>query len=397
MTDKDKSKNQDDDFIVHENEIIDNKNEDLKALDRNLIHSANKRGLNKKVKAFLALVSFALVAILMLIIGLSQAFKKSDAKAVTPTKEETEPYNRDNSGTYLNNLKNDIARSITEIKDREMDKEKKAAQEKEETQEPPVILPVQNNVSSSFDNNNSGDKPLTPEQRRLQGSVLVDFHENTRNESQINDEGDDSDFLQGATFNNGSVKKVKNRQYLLSAATSISCVLKTKIVTSYPSVTLCQITKDIYSDDGKTVLIRKGAQLQGEQTKVMQQGIARVFVNWTTVKDENINVRIDALGADSLGASGLPAWVDSHFWDRFKGAILLSFIQDAISAGTSQLAKQNNSTVNMSNTENSTKEIAKMALENSINIAPTAYVNQGEMLTVIVPRNIDFSSIFEVR
>ncbi|PAV06568.1 hypothetical protein CBG25_05550 [Arsenophonus sp. ENCA] len=69
MTDKDKNKNQDDNFIVHQNEIIDNDNEDVKALDRNLIHSANKRGLNKKVKAFLALVSFAVVAILMLIIG----------------------------------------------------------------------------------------------------------------------------------------------------------------------------------------------------------------------------------------------------------------------------------------------------------------------------------------
>ncbi|ENM7399772.1 conjugal transfer protein TrbI, partial [Escherichia coli] len=42
-------------------------------------------------------------------------------------------------------------------------------------------------------------------------------------------------------------------------------------------------------------------------------------------------------------------------------------------------------------------ELAKTTLDNSINIPPTGYVNQGEMLTVIVPRNIDFSSVYGVR
>lgn len=60
----------------------------------------------------------------------------------------------------------------------------------------------------------------------------------------------------------------------------------------------------MYSDDGSTVLIRGGAQFQGEQTKVITQGVARVFMNWTTVKDGNIRVRIDALGADGLGVRG---------------------------------------------------------------------------------------------
>ncbi|MBA1970049.1 conjugal transfer protein TraI, partial [Escherichia coli] len=87
---------------------------------------------------------------------------------------------------------------------------------------------------------------------------------------------------------------------------ALSCVLKTKIVTSYPGITMCQLTRDVWSDNGEVLLARKGALLIGEQNKVMTQGVARVFVNWTTLKDENVNVRIGALGTDSLGASGLP-------------------------------------------------------------------------------------------
>ncbi|UUF22324.1 TrbI/VirB10 family protein [Escherichia coli] len=90
------------------------------------------------------------------------------------------------------------------------------------------------------------------------------------------------------------------------------------------------VTRDVWSDNGEVLLARKGALLIGEQNKVMTQGVARVFVNWTTLKDENVNVRIGALGTDSLGASGLPAWVDNHFGQRFGGALLLSLLGDGL-------------------------------------------------------------------
>ncbi|WP_250146336.1 TrbI/VirB10 family protein [Escherichia coli] len=41
-------------------------------------------------------------------------------------------------------------------------------------------------------------------------------------------------------------------------------------------------------------------------------------------------MRIGALGTDSLGASGLPAWVDNHFGQRFGGALLLSLLGDGL-------------------------------------------------------------------
>ncbi|EMX3307234.1 TrbI/VirB10 family protein [Salmonella enterica] len=405
MTDKNQTDN--DQYVVEESDIVDTEHVDTDAQDRNLIHSGKKRS-NKKVKAFFALAVFALVAMLAAVIGMANFFKKSSVEKVPPTKAETEIYTREARSGSLDDMKKNIASTVDEMKANvkgEAEPESAPEDKKDDRTEPPVTLPAETSTT-----NGNGDQPPTPAQRRLLGEVLIGDDKITQSQKQPEAGQSDlppgaarqarqqsGDFLQGADFPDGYVSKVLNRKYLLSAATSIPCVLKTKIVTSYPGVTMCQVTKDVYSDDGSTVLIRGGAQFQGEQTKVITQGVARVFVNWTTVKDGNIRVRIDALGADGLGASGVPAWIDSHFWERFGGALMLSFIDDALAAGTSQLSKQGDSQFTMNNTTGTSSELAKTTLDNTINIPPTAYVNQGEMLSVIVPRNIDFSTVYEVK
>ena len=255
----------------------------------------------------------------------------------------------------------------------------------------------QNHANQSSNSNSQEDRPLPKHLRVLGGETLVKL-DNAQTPPPQN--ADSDDFLKGGSFANGSVSVIKNRKWLLSAGTSLSCVLKTKIVTAYPGVTMCQLTKDVYSDNGEMLLARAGSMLIGEQKQAVSQGMARVFVTWTNIKDGNINVRIDALGADGLGASGLPAWIDNHFWERFGSTMLLSFIDDALAAASTHLAKtgaSDSNAISFDNTNNAGQKMAEIALENSINIPPTAYINQGELLTVIVPRNIDFSSVYEIR
>ncbi|WP_322100190.1 TrbI/VirB10 family protein, partial [Pseudomonas aeruginosa] len=51
----------------------------------------------------------------------------------------------------------------------------------------------------------------------------------------------------------------------------------------------------------------------------------------------------------------------------------------------------------VNNTESSVENMADRALENSINIPPTAYILPGTVMTVVVARDIDFSTVFENR
>lgn len=237
--------------------------------------------------------------------------------------------------------------------------------------------------------------PLTPAQRKLQGETLVNLGKDTKSDNVPQNQGGAmNDSLRGESYSDGKVGLLGNKDYLLVHGTQLPCVLKTKIVTTYKGLVLCQLTKDIYSANAATLLLRRGTTFFGEQKVAVGQGQARVFLNWTEADTpEGVTVRMDSLGTDSLGASGAEAWVDNHYAERFGGAIMLSFIDDLFATAANATSK-NNSDVSIDNTTSNAESMASKALDNTINIPPTAYINQGEMMNILVPRNIDFSSVY---
>jgi type IV secretion system protein VirB10 len=49
------------------------------------------------------------------------------------------------------------------------------------------------------------------------------------------------------------------------------------------------------------------------------------------------------------------------------------------------------------NTRAATAEMAKTTLDNSINIPPTLYLNQGDVIGIMTGTDIDFSSVWQLR
>ena len=109
---------------------------------------------------------------------------------------------------------------------------------------------------------------------------------------------------------------------------------------------------------------------------------------------KGVSVNVDSPATGQLGEMGVGARVNNHFGKRFGGAIMLSLIQDAISAGTTHLEKDK-SKAGQTTIEN-TSSIAEKALENSINIPPTAIIHQGTLINILVNRDVDFSSVYGV-
>ena len=181
--------------------------------------------------------------------------------------------------------------------------------------------------------------------------------------------------------------------YLLTRGTGIPCTTTTKIVTTYPGLTRCQVDKDVYSANGKTLLIERGSTVLGEQNSALTQGQARVFAIWSELETTTgVTVQLDSPGGDSLGASGHPARVDNHFWKRIGGAVMVSMIDDVIGAYS---RRSNNSNVTFESTTESAQDIATQILQNNINIPPTGYVNQGAQIMIYVARDVDFSHVYE--
>jgi type IV secretion system protein VirB10 len=184
-----------------------------------------------------------------------------------------------------------------------------------------------------------------------------------------------------------------NRNMTLAKGVFIDCVLQTKLDTTVPGMTSCIVSRNIYSDNGKVLLIERGSLATGEYQSNMRQGMARIFVLWNRIKTPNgVTIALDSPGADPLGGSGLPGYIDTHFWERFGGALMLSLVDDMAAAAT----RNNGGGNNFNNTSQGAQNAASEALKNTINIPPTLYKNQGERVGIFVARDLDFSSVYDV-
>ncbi|WP_233860031.1 TrbI/VirB10 family protein [Paraburkholderia sp. HD33-4] len=185
-----------------------------------------------------------------------------------------------------------------------------------------------------------------------------------------------------------------NRHYLISRNTMIRCGQATAIRTDRPGLIGCPIAQDVWSDDGTTLLVRKGAIAKGETRDAVMQGQGVIGAIWDEIDDGDVHIPLNSPATDTLGAAGIPAYVDEHFWLRFKGALTVSLIGD-FGQALANKATGAGQTITFTNSSNATQEVAAETLRSTINIPPTAYSNQGSLINIFVARDIDLRSVYE--
>ncbi|MCT6881054.1 MAG: type IV secretion system protein VirB10 [Snodgrassella alvi] len=193
-----------------------------------------------------------------------------------------------------------------------------------------------------------------------------------------------------------------NLNLVLTKGTFIQCYLKTKLDTQVAGMVSCVIPRDIYSANGRVILIEKGSEVTGEFQKAAAMGMNRIFVLWTRITTpKGIFINIDSPATDTLGGSGLTGKVNNHWWKRFGNALLFSMIQDGMASGFERLSKNDkngdNSNVVYSNSQNTSDEIVKEILKSTSNIPPTIYKNQGDAVGIYLARDLNFASVYKLR
>lgn len=185
------------------------------------------------------------------------------------------------------------------------------------------------------------------------------------------------------------------REFLLSKGAFIDCTLETAIDSSLPGMTTCITATDTFSADGQVVLLERGTKLVGETRGQVQPGGARLFVLWTEARTPTgVVVPLASEGSDELGRAGLAGEVNRHFWDRFGAAILISVLNGAVQAGA-QSASGNGGTVILNPT--GSQDVMTEVLKSTVAIAPTVTKQQGDRIEVLVARDLDFRSVYELR
>jgi type IV secretion system protein VirB10 len=222
--------------------------------------------------------------------------------------------------------------------------------------------------------------------------------------------GDDrsSKFLAAASSigdRGAKAKKIERIDALVPEGTLIPGILETAIASDLPGQARAIVSQDVYSFDGRRILIPTGTRLIGEYQSEITRGQTRIFVVWTRMlRDDGVSVRLNSIGADSLGRAGLTGRVDKKFRERFGSAILLSIVGAGASyltgygseaaAGDSDDA-QNAEELARETLAQTFSDMANQALGDSLRIAPTISVNQGERIFVFVRQDLDFSAMYE--
>jgi type IV secretion system protein VirB10 len=221
-------------------------------------------------------------------------------------------------------------------------------------------------------------------------------------------------------------EKIRRTDALIPQGTMIRGVLETAIQSDLPGMVRGITSEDVYSFDGRRILIPKGTMLTGEYRSGLARGQTRVLIIWTRVlRSDGVSLALGSYGTDDLGRSGLTGDVDRHYLERFGSAILLTMV-GGVSQYVAGLGENNNNqnqqtqtsytdpvtgkvvtvTSQPSYTQNNARQIgaqtsasmmnqiASEALKDSVNIPPTVYVDQGTPIIVFVRRDLDFSSLY---
>lgn len=245
--------------------------------------------------------------------------------------------------------------------------------------------------------------PVT--QRRLTSGLRADQNKtgstgagSTKAAASASDSGPMANKLQPLKLATARASRLANRDFLLTQGAMIDCGMDTKLVSAQAGMISCYATREVRSTSGRVALIDPGTKFTGYQQSVLAQGQPRIGVVWSRLEPPSgVVISLDSPGTGSLGEAGLDGYIDTHFAERFGGAIMVSLIGDLGAWASNRGSDSNNNTVRFDNTGNAAKDAVTTVLDNTINIPPTLYRNQGGRVGIYVARDLDFSTVYALR
>lgn len=182
----------------------------------------------------------------------------------------------------------------------------------------------------------------------------------------------------------------------------IPCSMMKRFVSDVGGRINCLISQDVYSASNAVRLIPAGTEARGlYRTGTLKNGQGRLFIAITELRTPEPNRLIipmmDSQAVGQLGENGVAGWIDNHWLERIGNTLLLGGVQDGFALLADTAPGTDRNTDYTENTRAATAEMAKTLLDNSINIPPTMYLNQGDVIGLVTGSDIDFSGVYSLR
>jgi type IV secretion system protein VirB10 len=203
--------------------------------------------------------------------------------------------------------------------------------------------------------------------------------------------------------------------------TMIRGTLETAVNSDLAGMVKAIVREDVYSFDGRRILIPAGSSLIGDYKSGVERGQERLFIVWTRmIRGDGVSVQLGSYGTDRLGRSGMTGVVDRKYWERFGPPALMTMI-GGVTQYIAQLGQKQDRNITIVNTDGTVtsipqdngttsqdrareiasetiasgiQQLATEAFQDTRNIRPTIHIAQGSDITVFVTRDLDFSDLY---
>ncbi len=167
----------------------------------------------------------------------------------------------------------------------------------------------------------------------------------------------------------------------------LQAVLETALDSTRAGPARAIISRDVRSFDGTRVLIQRGSRLYGEYKADLSSGQNRALIQWQRLmRPDGAVIELDSPSADPLGRAGVKGKVNTHFFERFGGAILQSTLDLGVALATRNVT---NGTI-VVGLPGSMPQITATQPDQ---VKPTLKVPQGAAVSVFVARDLDFTKV----
>lgn len=191
----------------------------------------------------------------------------------------------------------------------------------------------------------------------------------------------------------------------------IHAVLETAIDTTLPGQLRAVVSRDIYAEQSRNILLPKGSRLIGVYNTNVFRGQDRVFIIWTRViRPDGIDIYVNSPGVDNLGRAGVEGFLDQKFKEIFTGAILTSVIGVGAAIAADELNPNAGGNVQTTvNTDGSATSagdpvsfatlnavgnignVGRAVVDGLLDLRPVISVDQGTKINVFVNRDLYFA------
>jgi len=188
----------------------------------------------------------------------------------------------------------------------------------------------------------------------------------------------------------------------------LNAVLETAIDTDIASTVRAVITRDIFAEEGKNVLIPRGSRVIGTYGTDVKAGQTKVTITWNRIiRVDGMSLNITSVGADRLGRAGVVGELDNRYAQKLAN----SFLSSVLTVGTAIAAEKVSGSTGITTTVSSltgdttqtsgktsdyalvdaTKQFMNDAKEIVDDIAeqkPVIRIPQGEKILIMVTQDI---------